>query len=362
MPLPFVLIGIGLLTSCFGAKKGCDAYSDTKKASELNKEAEKVYLSAEKDLLKQKESTKAILEALGKCKLQIWDSSMNRFVQLFKTLKDVELEGEVPCGFSLKRFDLQQLKEITDIAFHASEVARGGFVGLTAGALVGVASYGGAMMFASASTGTAIASLSGVAATNATLAWFGGGALSAGGLGIAGGIYVLGGLVAGPVLAAGGAVFAAKARQKVAAAKSNLAEANKAAQEAKNVISALKGISAVADQYRNAITSLNERMSKVLEEFEKFLKPKVRRQKLIFYLKKIIFFVTITLIFRRRNDKMVSWNALQEAERKIAHLSVLFAQVMKILLETSMLTKDGALKVDCGKPIEQANKFLLSVK
>ncbi|AVI91336.1 hypothetical protein CW753_18200 [Klebsiella pneumoniae] len=39
-----------------------------------------------------------------------------------------------------------------------------------------------------ASTGTAIGTLSGVAATNATLAWFGGGAVAAGGAGMSGGM------------------------------------------------------------------------------------------------------------------------------------------------------------------------------
>ncbi len=43
-----------------------------------------------------------------------------------------------------------------------------------------------------ASTGTAISALSGAAATKATIAWLGGGALAAGGLGIAGGTAVLG--------------------------------------------------------------------------------------------------------------------------------------------------------------------------
>lgn len=52
-----------------------------------------------------------------------------------------------------------------------------------------------------ASTGTAIASLSGAAATNATLAWFGGGAIAAGGGGMAAGMMTLGGLVAVPLIA-----------------------------------------------------------------------------------------------------------------------------------------------------------------
>lgn len=96
-------------------------------------------------------------------------------------------------------------------ALKATEIARAGVASLGTGVLAGIASYGGAMMFASASTGTAIASLSGVAATNATLAWFGGGALTAGGLGMAGGTLVLGGIVVGPVLAAAGLIMNAKA-------------------------------------------------------------------------------------------------------------------------------------------------------
>lgn len=46
--------------------------------------------------------------------------------------------------------------------------------------------------FGTAGTGTAISSLSGAAAANATLAWLGGGTLVAGGLGIAGGAIVVG--------------------------------------------------------------------------------------------------------------------------------------------------------------------------
>ena len=61
---------------------------------------------------------------------------------------------------------------------------------------------------ATASTGAAISGLSGAAATNATLAWLGGGALSAGGFGIAGGTLALGGIVLGPALAIGGFMMA----------------------------------------------------------------------------------------------------------------------------------------------------------
>ena len=73
--------------------------------------------------------------------------------------------------------------------------------GLAAGASVAFMAPSAAMWvattFGTASTGTAISTLSGVAAQNAALAWLGGGALSAGGGGIAAGNAFL--AMAGPV-------------------------------------------------------------------------------------------------------------------------------------------------------------------
>ncbi|MFI1064534.1 MULTISPECIES: hypothetical protein [Streptomyces] len=88
---------------------------------------------------------------------------------------------------------------------------RGATAGGAAGAAVGgAAAYGAftaAALFGSASTGTAISTLSGVAATNATLALLGGGTLAAGGAGMAGGILLLTGMVAAPAAALAAAGF-----------------------------------------------------------------------------------------------------------------------------------------------------------
>ena len=57
--------------------------------------------------------------------------------------------------------------------------------------------------------------MSGVAATNATLAWFGGGAVAAGGGGIAAGTMVLGGIVAIPALIVAGVFSHLSANKKI---------------------------------------------------------------------------------------------------------------------------------------------------
>lgn len=74
-----------------------------------------------------------------------------------------------------------------------------GFGGLVGGSTA-LGAWGLVSLIGSASTGTAISSLSGIAATNATLAWFGGGSLATGGAGMAGGFWVLGGIVAAPII------------------------------------------------------------------------------------------------------------------------------------------------------------------
>ncbi|MCX2982881.1 hypothetical protein EYC98_18620 [Halieaceae bacterium IMCC14734] len=81
------------------------------------------------------------------------------------------------------------------------------------GVAASIAAYSTVGAVGAASTGASIATLSGAAATNATLAWFGGGALAAGGGGMAVGMGVLGALAAAPVAFAG-AEYASKHYKK----------------------------------------------------------------------------------------------------------------------------------------------------
>ena len=88
------------------------------------------------------------------------------------------------------------------------ESVKTGTGGIVAGFGAGVAAKVGALWgvssFASASTGTAITTLSGVAAENAVLAWLGGGAVATGGGGVAAGTAVLSAVTVVPALLIGG--------------------------------------------------------------------------------------------------------------------------------------------------------------
>ena len=118
-------------------------------------------------------------------------------------------------------------------------------------------------MLASASTGTAIASLSGAAATNATLAWLGGGSLAAGGMGMAGGMAVLGGIVVGPAVALAGLVMDSKAEENLTAANQYRRECDQAIEQMKTAQEALQAIQDRADELQHIIEKTTKRFNQV---------------------------------------------------------------------------------------------------
>ena len=184
MAVPFILLGGAALAGITGAVKSVSAHTKNANAKQIVAEAQNIYDEAREMLEEQRTCTAECLKRLGVLKVDIWSKEMNDFIRTFRAFKNVRMESDVAGDerLKLKRQGTENLKNMEVAALKATEIARAGVASLGTGVLAGIASYGGAMMFASASTGTAIASLSGVAATNATLAWFGGGALTAGGL------------------------------------------------------------------------------------------------------------------------------------------------------------------------------------
>jgi len=157
------------------------------------------------------EETSEYLLELGKLKLDVFQNQIAHLVSMLKrirearsTLKDYEA-----------LFSPSDIPKIDRAVATSLELSSGLVTGTASGAMVALGAYGGIGMLATASTGTAIGSLSGAAATNATLAWLGGGTLAAGGVGVAAGTVVLGGMVAAPAIAIAGLVMATKAEKSL---------------------------------------------------------------------------------------------------------------------------------------------------
>ncbi len=135
--------------------------------------------------------------------------------------------------------------------FDASGAVIGSAIG---GMLAAYGAYTGVGMLASTAGGVAIAELSGVVATNATLAWLGGVALSVGGFGMVGGMAVFGRLVTGPALAILEAMSTDKMKEKLEKAKAYYSQVEKAVKKADAIIDQFQAIEKMAKLFTRQIT------------------------------------------------------------------------------------------------------------
>ena len=248
MPLPlFIPIAIVIGSVLYGGKKSIDAWDANSEAKVRNKEAEDLIKQARSEATFARERLRTRLETLGRKRFMIQKGLFSSFYRTFAKIRnfdkrDLKLTDE-PL---VKAFDIGEVKVAT---LEFEKVASCLVGGLTAGAALAYGTYGAVGAVAAASTGTAIGSLSGAAATNATLAWLGGGTLAAGGGGVAAGTLVLGGLVAAPALALFGVVVNAQAQKKLDQAKSNLAQACKTKEETDTVVAKLRGVTRQVERY-----------------------------------------------------------------------------------------------------------------
>lgn len=257
MPLPLIPVllgGAALLVGGYGVKKGLDAKENFDRAKSITADAREIYDDAVEELEEIREATQTSLQELGKTKVCVYETCLGPFIEVAQKIKHIEHDDELDFDTSVSIE--AELAEIRQVALEISDVLTGGTAALSSGALAGFGAFGAAGALATASTGTAISALSGVAATNATLAWFGGGALAAGGLGMAGGTVVLGGIVAAPVLAVGGLVLASKAEAAVNDAYSNLEKARAAAESMKAACTGAETIKTCAEEMQGILEEL----------------------------------------------------------------------------------------------------------
>ncbi len=254
MPLPLILVGAAIVAGVVGAGAAFTAKDDFDKAKDIDRDAREIYDRAEASLQRCRKGVQTKLETLGADKARAYGDSLKPFADTYRRIKKVDLNELKISDEALKDININaEIQEIQEIAIQISEAIA---VGLSAGAGAGLAAYGTIGLGGTASTGAAISGLLGVAETNATLAWLGGGSLAASGFGMAGGTAVLGGIVAGPVLAVAGWKLASKAAAAKENARSNRAMAHGAAETMETAEVAASAIGQAADQTRKVIRQL----------------------------------------------------------------------------------------------------------
>lgn len=259
MALPFILWGAAALLAGTGVVKGIGAINDFDDAKAIGESARRRYEDAESSLQNSRDKTNSEFEALGKVKVSIFKNQINHLVTVIKKSKN--------ASSKLKNFDVSispnELKEMEQLVLTSLEIEKGLGTGAVTGALAAWGAYGSVGLLASASTGAAITGLSGVAATNATLAWLGGGALSTGGFGMAGGALALGGIVLGPALAVGGFMLASKAEEALTQAHKYRAEVDIAIAEIDKMEIVLLALQANAREVSNVLSQMAKRFDAI---------------------------------------------------------------------------------------------------
>lgn len=257
MPFPALLVwGAAAGIAALGVKKGVDAYSDFDKAKSIGESAERRYKYSERDLEENRTATQKDLVALGELKASVFTNQIKHLVEMQEKFKS-KLEG-----FD-ERIFIENLPDVKIQVERSTELVGGVASGIASGALLSFGTYGAVGVFATASTGTAIGALSGVAATNATLAWLGGGSLAAGGFGMAGGMVALGGIALAPLLAIGGFVAAGKAEKAKTNAEKYSADVDVAVAKMGEVKILLKGIRSAAGEQAVVINEAAKRFDEV---------------------------------------------------------------------------------------------------
>lgn len=253
MPLPLIIGAVVVAAGAFGAKKGYDGYQKHSEADDIVKNAKKRYDSNKTVFEKQERDTQDELERLGSLELEIGKSFSE-----FKTIADKLLAklNESRTNKLEIHIPKNQLQKIENYSYSALGVLGSAVGAGVAGAAAGFAVYGGVMALGAASTGTAISSLAGVAATNATLAAIGGGSLATGGLGIAGGTAILGAAVAAPVLAIAGWAYDSHGEEALRNARKADQEVDSAVRKLAKATQQLKNVGQYAIKIRSSLLSI----------------------------------------------------------------------------------------------------------
>lgn len=262
MAVPIILGGIATVAGVAGLAKGTKVVVDNINANKTNESANQIVKNAEKRLESRQKVTQQSLERLGKTKVGILRNVVKDFLKVFGQIKNVDFQHDGRLGnLALKDFDVADFTMLKqELSFMESFIFAGG---LTGGALVAFGAYNNVALLRVTSA-TAIKTLSGMTAMNATLAWLGGGTLVVS--------SILNMAVSGPALLITTWYMGAKAQTKLNNAKTNLAQAQAFKDDMESVIAMIGGIGKLAILLNGLFRIVEKEAQKTLGELESVIK------------------------------------------------------------------------------------------
>lgn len=267
MPLPFIIGGLAAVAGVAGIGTGIRGGMKMKEANDTMQSAQTRQSNAIARFEDYNRKTMAVMDGLGEQELNIL-TSFEQFSDLIEKIQGrPQFKKFSKDGIELPEYEPEKLKNMSA----GASVLLGGVTGAAAGTAGGFAAAGATtsvvMALGTASTGTAISSLSGAAATNATLAALGGGAIgsSAGAGGMALGSAVLGGATLGVGLLIGGIIFNATGSKLSDKADAAYSQARKTDEQVDRITWYLRQLEMAASGFQKTLTKVEEQYRKRLE-------------------------------------------------------------------------------------------------
>ncbi len=252
MPLPLIL-GMGAAAAAaVGATSGVQGAVKMKKASDTQKKAQRRHQRNLKRFEQETETTNQEMDDLGKLELSIL-KDFETFSDLMEKIQNrPEFKNLAHEEVQIPEYNPEELKKTSVFAA----------AGATTAAV---------MALGTASTGTAIASLSGAAAVNATLAALGGGALAAGGGGMALGSAVLGAATLGVGILVGGIIFNLVGNSISDKADEAWKQMKEAEDEINRICQYLNDLYVSAGRYKDSLLLVQEQYEQHLQKMKSII-------------------------------------------------------------------------------------------
>lgn len=268
MSISILLLGASALAGAAGVGGIAKGGSQVLKANSTMKELQVQHQQNLARLEKRNKECVRDMDKLGRKELEIL-KSFQEFSTVFEKIKNrPEFAKIQKQGICLPQYDGEELKK----ASVGANTLLGGLGGAAAGTAGGFAASGAAtavvMALGTASTGVPIASLSGAAATNATLAALGGGSLAAGGGGMALGTTVLGAATLGFGLLIGGVIFGITGGKISSDAKKAQKEIEKETQQTEEICNYLLDLQGTANRYGRKLDEVGSMYHEHMEKLK----------------------------------------------------------------------------------------------
>ena len=144
---------------------------------------------------------------------------------------------------------------------------------------------------------------------------------------------MLGGLVAGPAIAVMGFMMDSRADKNLDMARSNRAKAREAEEQMKLAGDACRAIGKRADMFRDLISQVDTLFRSLIEKMEAVVK-----------------------------EKGTDYRDYGEEERKTIAMALATAGAVKVVLDTPILTKEGAVTEESLRAYKKVEAFLPKVE